>query len=119
MLTRPSRRRLDEPLDLSDYLSFAYSDAAGTTRTWSLERYDAKEGNSSMADGRYIYRIVPAKGQDPIRLAFTDEEGHRSNSDDFEIELEDLYQIYDMTIYAGALISSERSSPSPTSVYAR
>lgn len=94
---------LDEPLDLSDYLSFAYSDAAGTTRTWSLERYDAKEGNSSMADGRYIYRIVPAKGQDPIRLAFTDEEGHRSNSDDFEIELEDLYQIYDMTIYAGAL----------------
>lgn len=94
---------LDEPLDLSAYLSFAYSDAAGMTRTWSLERYDAKEGNSSMADGRYIYRIVPAKGQDPIRLAFTDEEGHRSNSDDFEIELEDLYQIYDMTIYAGAL----------------
>lgn len=94
---------LDEPLDLSDYLSFAYFNAAGTTRTWSLERYDAKEGNSSMADGRYIYRIVPAKGQDPIRLAFTDEEGHRSNSDDFEIELEDLYQIYDMTIYAGAL----------------
>lgn len=94
---------LDKPLDLSGYLSFAYSDAAGTTRTWSLERYDAKEGNTSMVDGWYIYRIVPAKGQDPIRLEFTDEEGHRSNSDDFVIELEDLYQIYDMTIYAGAL----------------
>lgn len=94
---------LDEALDLSGYLSFAYSDAAGTTRTWSLERYDAKEGNTSMVDGRYIYRIVPAAGQDPIRLEFTDEDGQMSNSDNFVIELNDLYQMYDMTIYAGAL----------------
>ena len=94
---------LDEVLDLSGYLSFAYSDAAGTTRTWSLERYDAKEGNTSMVDGRYIYRIVPAAGQDPIRLEFTDEDGQMSNSDNFVIELKDLYQMYDMTIYAGAL----------------
>lgn len=94
---------LDEALDLSGYLSFAYSDAAGTTRTWSLERYDAKEGNTSMVDGRYIYRIVPAAGQDPIRLEFTDEDGQMSNSDNFVIELKDLYQMYDMTIYAGAL----------------
>lgn len=94
---------LDESLDLSGYLSFSYSDAAGTTRTWSLERYDAKEGNTSMVDGRYIYRIVPAAGQDPIRLEFTDEDGQMSNSDNFVIELNDLYQMYDMTIYAGAL----------------
>lgn len=94
---------LDEALDLSGYLSFSYSDAAGTTRTWSLERYDAKEGNTSMVDGRYIYRIVPAAGQDPIRLEFTDEDGQMSNSDNFVIELNDLYQMYDMTIYAGAL----------------
>lgn len=94
---------LDEALDLSGYLSFAYSDAAGTTRTWSLERYDAKEGNTSMVDGRYIYRIVPAAGQDPIRLEFTDEDGQMSNSDNFVIELNDLYQMYDMTICAGAL----------------
>lgn len=94
---------LDEALDLSGYLSFAYSDAAGTTRTWSLERYDAKEGNTSMVDGRYIYRVVPAAGQDPIRLEFTDEDGQMSNSDNFVIELKDLYQMYDMTIYAGAL----------------
>ena len=94
---------LDEALDLSGYLSFAYSDAAGTTRTWSLERYDAKEGNTSMVDGRYIYRIVPAAGQDPIRLEFTDEDGQMSNSDNFVIELKDLYHMYDMTIYAGAL----------------
>ena len=94
---------LDQPLDLSGRLGFAYADGAGAARTWSLERYDAKEGNTSMADGRYIYRIVPAPGQDPIRLEFTDEEGNRSNSDDFEIELEDLYRLYDMTLYAGAL----------------
>lgn len=69
---------LDQPLDLSGRLGFVYADGAGTSRTWSLERYDAKEGNTSMADGRYIYRIVPAPGQDPIRLEFTDEEGNRS-----------------------------------------
>ena len=56
-----------------------------------------------MVDGRYIYRIVPAAGQDPIRLEFTDEDGQMSNSDNFVIELNDLYQMYDMTIYAGAL----------------
>ena len=27
-----------DPLDLSGYLSFAYDDGAGTTRTWTLEQ---------------------------------------------------------------------------------
>lgn len=82
---------------MSGYLSFAYDDGAGNIRTWSLERYDNKEGNSSMAGGRYIYRIVPAQEQDPVRLQFTDENGDTVISDEFDIELADQYQVYDMT----------------------
>lgn len=94
------------PLDLSGYLSFSYNDGAGVTRTWTLERYDNKEGNDSMAGGRYIYRIVPAEGQEKVRLQFTDEDGNISTSDDFNIVLEHQYQVYDMDIYPGALDSS-------------
>ena len=91
------------PLDLSGYLSFSYDDGAGVTRTWTLERYDNKEGNDSMAYGRYIYRIVPAEGQDKVRLEFTGEDGQTSTSDDFSIVLDDQYQVYSMTIYNGSL----------------
>ena len=91
------------PLDLSEYLSFSYDDGAGTKRSWTLERYDSKEGNTSIAGGKYIYRIVPAEGQDPVRLQFTDEAGNTTSSDQFTISLEDQYQVYDMTIYPGAL----------------
>lgn len=91
------------PLDLSKYLSFSYNDGAGTIRSWTLEHYDNKTGNTSMAGGRYIYRIVPAENQDEVRLQFTGEDGQISTSDDFVIDLDDQYQVYDMTIYPGAL----------------
>lgn len=91
------------PLDLSQYLSFSYDDGKGNTRSWTLERYDNKPGNDSMAYGRYIYRIVPAEGQNKVRLQFTDETGHTSTSDDFDIILNDQYHVYSMTIYPGAL----------------
>ncbi len=91
------------PLDLSKYLSLSYDDGAGVTRSWTLERYDNKEGNDSMAGGRYIYRIVPAEGQGKVRLEFTDEDGQTSTSDDFSVVLDDQYQVYSMTIYPGAL----------------
>lgn len=91
------------PLDLSKYLSFSYDDGAGVTRSWTLERYDNKDGNDSMAGGRYIYRIVPAEGQGKVRLEFTDEDGQTSTSDDFDIILNDQYHVYSMTIYPGAL----------------
>lgn len=95
----------DGPLDLSHYLSFSYDDGEGTTRSWTLERYDGKEGNSSMSGGRYIYRIVPAEDQGKVRLQFTGEDGQTSTSDDFEIVLSDQYQVFDMAIYPGALKS--------------
>lgn len=65
---------LDESLDLSGYLSFAYSDAAGTTRTWSLERYDAKEGTPAWSmDGistaSYRQRDrTPSGSSSPMRM---------------------------------------------------
>ena len=102
-LKEAAQAPLDQPLDLSPYLSFSYDDEKETVRSWMLERYDNKPGNDSMAYGRYIYRIVPAAWQEKIRLEFTDEDGKKSNSDEFVIRLEDLYRIYNMTIYAGAL----------------
>ena len=97
---------LDQPLDLSKYLTFTYDDGQGNTRTWHLERYDNKEGNDSMAYNRYIYRILPAEvngEQIPVRLQFTDDDGTFMTSDDFTVSLDELYHEYDMTIYAGDL----------------
>ena len=97
---------LDQPLDLSKYLTFTYDDGQGNTRTWHLERYDNKEGNDSMAYNRYIYRILPAEvnGEEiPIRLQFTDADGAFMTSDDFTVSLDELFHKYDMTIYAGDL----------------
>ena len=96
---------LDQPLDLSPYLTFTYNDGK-ETRTWHLERYDKKQGNDSMAYNRYIYRILPAEvngKQIPVRLQFTDSEGNFMTSDDFAVNLNELFHKYDMTIYAGDL----------------
>lgn len=103
---------IEQPVvDLSKYLKFTYDDGEGTTRTWELERYDTNENdNDSMAYNRFIYRIKPAvvdgvDGEEiiPIRLQFTDEENNISTTDDFEVNLDGLYQTYKMTIYAGDL----------------
>ena len=96
----------DVVVDLSKYLTFTYDDGQGNTRTWHLERYDKKQGNDSMAYNRYIYRILPAEvnGEEiPIRLQFTDIEGNFMTSDDFAVNLDELFHKYDMTIYAGDL----------------
>lgn len=94
-------------VDLSKYLKFTYEDEEGNERLWELERYDNQQGNTSMAYSRYIYRIKPSTIQGgepiPIRLQFTDEENNISITDDFEVNLDGLYQTYKMTIYAGDL----------------
>ena len=99
-------------VDLSKYLTFTYDDHNGTTRTWELKRYDDKPNdNNSMAYNQFIYRIEPAEVEDPetgkkeeipIRLQFTD--GNKfMTSDDFAVNLNDLFHTYDMSIYAGDL----------------
>lgn len=103
-------------VDLSKYLKFTY-DYNGEQRTWELERYDANtdnngEANDSIAYSKYIYRIKPAvvnNEEIPIRLQFTDPDlpendpNKYQTTDDFTVNLDDLYHEYDMTIYAGDL----------------
>ena len=97
----------DQVVDLSQYLTFTY-DNEGVTRTWELQRYDNNDNdNNSMAYNQFIYRILPATDQDgnevPIRLQFTDDDDTFMTSDDFAVNLDDLFHTYDMTIYAGDL----------------
>lgn len=88
------------PLDLSGYVTFTASTGSSEPRTWTLERYDNHEGNDSIAFEKYIYRLVPANAQDPIRMQFT-KDGQTATSDDFNIDLNALYAEYVMDIYAG------------------
>lgn len=97
----------DAVIDLSQYVKFTYDGIDGQTRTWTLEKYD-KDGNSKVSDGRYIYRLVPAEGQDPVRLEITDPENGDKIviNDDFETDLLNggsIYKEYTTSIYPGAL----------------
>lgn len=92
----------DETLDLSDYLEFTYNDGV-ESRVWHLELYDQNEENTSMVEGRYLYRLVPGEGQVAIRLQFRDEAGNLTTSDDFDIGQTKPNQTYTMSIYPGAL----------------
>ena len=87
-------------LDLSDYVTFTYSNN-GETKTWSLERYDPN--GTSQANGKYVYRLVAGEEQDPVRLLITG--GSVATpvvSDQFDISLNSaLFRKYDMTIYSG------------------
>lgn len=80
--------------------------AGGADRQWTLERYGAENGTSTAmvdADGveHFIYRIVPADGQDPIRVAFTDTEtGETITSDAFDPS-NALYKQYEIRLYTG------------------
>lgn len=101
-------------VNLSDYLTFTYSDGT-EIREWPLAVYE--DGNysginSTLPDGRYVYRIEPAMvaGEAiPIRLEFHalddngDPIGDPIISDDFDANATNLYDKYSMTIYAGAL----------------
>lgn len=93
-------------IDLSGYLTFTYKKDT-VTRTWSLERYDNKQDNTSMAYSQYIYRITPGVSADdtetPIRLQFTDDKGAFMTSDNFSVGLNELFHQYDMSIYPGDL----------------
>ena len=101
-------------VDLSEYLTFTYSDGT-ETRNWPLAVYEegSYDGiNSTLPDGRYVYRIEPAtvEGKEiPIRLEFHalddngDPIGDPIISNDFDANATNLYDKYSMTIYAGAL----------------
>ncbi len=92
-------------IDLSKYVEFTYDDNNETTRTWALERYD-RGGDSTVSDGRYIYRLCTTAPEQPaVRLAITgDTVDGMVTSDEFDINLnQNLYREYTMSIYAGDL----------------
>ena len=118
-----STNSLPEPgfyIDLSEDLNELLRDAQGTDnpgatdlsslitfrtvsddREWKFERYGGEAG--STAYDQFVYRLVPAAGQQPIRLEFTSEDGSTHfTSDDFDPMVEGaLYNEYTMGIYAG------------------
>ena len=114
--------------DLSDYITFTYSGTDSSTgqtveRKWPIKLYyEYKDGTSYEKDitigettrDRYIYQIEPSENN-TVRVQFQllDENGDIVEgsqpilSDDFELDLDTLYQQYDMTIYAGYLTPQE------------
>ena len=88
------------PLDLSGHIKFTATTNDGQSRYWNLERYDKKDGNTSIAGGKYIYRLVPGKDQPDLRMQFTNEKG-TVTSDNLDIDLNALHDEYKMDIYAG------------------
>ena len=82
------------------------TDDAGD-RIWNLDWYtDENIGSSTSIGGvqRFVYRMdADSLHNILVRIQFTDEEGNTVISDDFTINLNDLYKTYRMTIYPGEL----------------
>ena len=76
-------------------------------RIWELDWYtDENIGSSTSIGGvqRFVYRMdADSLHNIPVRIQFTDEEGNTVISDDYTINLNDLYKTYRMTIYPGEL----------------
>ncbi|MEE0434846.1 MAG: S-layer homology domain-containing protein [Peptococcaceae bacterium] len=90
--------------DLSKYLTFTV-DVEGTEkdRTWNVALYS--DGDTSKTDkddniARFVYRMNPAEGQDPVRLEFT-KDGHTVVSDVFKLTTTHQNETYEMALYTG------------------
>ena len=84
-----------EAADLSGHIAVRTADGS---KSWALERYGDEH---SGAYDKFVYRIVPAEGQDPVRMLFSDEGGSYV-SDEFDPAATGaLSRDYAMTIYGG------------------
>lgn len=114
--------------DLSNNITFTYegkdsSSGESVTRSWPIDLYyNGEDGTSFEKDiviggverDRYIYQIEPS-GNNTVRVQFqplkadgtVDETADPILSDEFDLNLDTLYQQYDMTIYAGYLAQQE------------
>ena len=116
--------------DLSDNITFTYegtdsSTGENVTRSWPIELYYADEDGTSYEENisiggttrdRYIYQIEPSEPDgNTVRVQFQLLDGNGQIvpdsepilSDNFQLDLNTLYQQYDMTIYAGYLDQQE------------
>lgn len=114
--------------DLSNNITFTYkgkdsSTGEDVTRSWPIKLYyEGTDGTSYEKDitigettrDRYIYQIEPSENN-TVRVQFqplkadgtVDETADPILSDEFDLNLDTLYQQYDMTIYAGYLAQQE------------
>ena len=90
--------------DLSRYLTITAkaNSETGTSedRSWTIQLYNP-DGTSDV-NGRYVYSFDPGKGQDPVRMQFTDADGGIITSDAFNIETA-LHEEYTMSLYHGSV----------------
>lgn len=84
---------VNDTLDLSGYLTFGNGE-----KSWSLALYDGD--NTHKVDGKYIYRLVAAGEQDPVRMQFTDSNNVTHVDDELDLQ-NALYSKYTMEIYPG------------------
>lgn len=89
----------DEAADLSNYIAF-HADG----KSWTLEPYGSDSYSES--EGKYVYRLVAAPEQDPVRVQFKDEGGNIRVDSEFDITAA-TYTTYEMGIYPGAVDQDE------------
>ena len=80
--------------DGADVTDVTFSGAGG--RTWAVEPYPGSEGAE-----REVFSIVPAEGQDAVRVQFTTADGNKVTSDEFEVGRE-VNTTFAMSLYTGA-----------------
>ena len=75
----------------------------GTPRRWTLEPYGAAESSAQLdAQERFVYKLVPADGQPPVRVQVRDAAGNTVASDDFALDTA-LYTRYEVSLYTGGV----------------
>ena len=89
--------------DLSQYLTIGAKADSGTgtkeDRSWTIQLYDP-DGTSDV-NGKYVYSFTPGKGQEKVRMQFTNGEDIII-SDKFNVK-DALHQEYTMSLYTGSV----------------
>ena len=88
------------PVDLSNVLSFVYGVEGQPGKTWTLQMYNP-ESPSNIAFSKYVYRMIPAKDQEPVRLQIEGDDGPISNDKLENFGTNNLFETYTMSIYGG------------------
>ena len=88
------------PVNLSDVLSFVYEAEGQPGKTWALQMYNP-ESPSNIAFSKYVYRMIPAEGQEPVRLQIEGDDGPISDDKLEDFDTNNLFETYTMSIYGG------------------
>ena len=88
------------PVDLSNVLSFVYEAEGQAGKTWTLQMYNP-ESPSNIAFSKYVYRMIPAEDQEPVRLQIEGDDGPISDDKLENFGTNNLFETYTMSIYGG------------------